>query len=164
MNKISRGLSNLISVEGLNKLRIQLANLEEERGQILLRIQAARSQGDLRENSEYHSEVSALKNLEVQTEELQKIISSSEVAKIRSVKDYVDFGCLVTVQNTKDQRESIYKVVGHHESDLSLGHISIQSPLALALMDKKEGELATLIMEKNNKSFLIKQIKYAVEA
>lgn len=128
----------LLTAEGLAELKAELLELEQvKRPALVERIAAARSQGDLSENSEYTAAREELAFVDGRIAELKQILHDAKVVSTHS-KSHVDIGCKVTV-NMKGKKEN-YTIVGEWEADPLQKKISHSSPLGTALMGKKIGE------------------------
>lgn len=72
----------------------------------------------------------------------------------------VVFGATVTVIDVESEEEATYQIVGRHEADLEHGLISVQSPIAQALIGKTEGDDVTVKAPKGDREFEIEKIEY----
>jgi transcription elongation factor GreB len=118
--------------------------LLEERPKILQGIQIAAAEGDRSENAEYIYGRKRLRELDKRLRYLGKLLKDIVIVdpeKISSEK--VCFGSTVTLMD-EEGRERIYSLVGEGESDLIKHGISCLSPMAKALMGKKEGDLVVV--------------------
>lgn len=114
--------------------------LLEERPKVLQGIQIAAAEGDRSENAEYIYGRKRLRELDKRLRYLGKLLKDIVIVdpeKIQSEK--VCFGCTVTVVD-EEGAERTYALVGEGESDLIKHGISFLSPMAKALMGKKEGD------------------------
>jgi transcription elongation factor GreA len=128
-----------ITAQGLEDLKAELAELEgPERRALAERILRAREHGDLSENAEYHAAKEEQAHLETKIQRLQERLRSARVVEVPVVADEVVFGSTVTVADDKGS-ETKYKIVGPTEADLKTGKLSIESPVAEALMGAKAG-------------------------
>jgi len=131
-----------ITPEGFKKLKKELKYLKEvERPQNVRDIEEAREHGDLSENAEYHAAKEKQGLIEARMNEIEDKISRAEVidpAKIKS--DRISFGARVSLENLDTGEEVQYRIVGADEADLDRGTISIESPLARALIRREPGD------------------------
>lgn len=126
-----------LTAEGLEELKAELAELKDVKLPNLIdRVSAAREQGDLSENSEYHAARDELSFIEGRVEELEELISKAKVVENHG-SDTVRVGSKVTVKS--DHGEHIYHIVGKYEADPMNKKISDESPLGKALLGKKVG-------------------------
>jgi transcription elongation factor GreA len=131
-----------ITVEGYKKLKAQLEKLKnEDRPNIIKQIATARELGDLRENSEYHSAKDRQGFIEAQIADYEDKFIRAEVVDIgKIISDKIKFGATVTLENLDNQKKIKYKIVSEFESNIDEGLISINSPVARALIGKEVGD------------------------
>jgi len=133
---------SLLTHYGKNNIEKELNRLiTVDREKIKKALAEARALGDLKENAEYHSAKEEQSLLEGKIAQLQHILSTSEIietSKITSNK--IVFGATVKLYNPEKNLYTTYQIVGHEEADSTQGKISINSPLAKALIGKEEGE------------------------
>lgn len=136
MNKVP------MTPEGHKKLQERLKHLKAvERPKVIQAIEEARGQGDLSENAEYD----AAKEHQLQlSEEIKRIEHDLSLAHIidPSTLDHkkIVFGATVKLENIDNGEEKSFKIVGSYEADLKHGKISIESPIARALIGKETGD------------------------
>ena len=70
------------------------------------------------------------------------------------------FGAWCTVED-EDGSEKTYRIVGADESDLEKGYISMDSPVARALLGKREGDSLTIKVPRGDVEYTILSVKYA---
>lgn len=131
-----------ITQEGFARLKAELERLKTvDRREIIDAIQDARSHGDLSENAEYDAAKERQGLIEARIAELESKVPRFDVIDTSKMTgDKVMFGAKVTLKNIDTDGIKIYTVVGPDESDISLGKISILSPLSRAIIGKKEGD------------------------
>jgi len=131
-----------ITVEGYKKLKAQLERLKnEDRPNVIKQIATARELGDLRENSEYHSAKDRQGFIEAQIADYEDKFIRAEVVDISKItSDKIKFGATVTLENLDNQNKIKYKIVSEFESNIDEGLISINSPVARALIGKEVGD------------------------
>ena len=129
--------------EGFEKLKAQLQQLKGvERHKVSKAIEEARGHGDLSENAEYDSAKQKQGIMEARIAQLEHKIASAQVIDPAAIQDdKITFGATVTVLNVDTDEERTYMIVGEDEADLKTGKISVLSPLARALIGKKEKDL-----------------------
>ena len=131
-----------MTAEGLEELKAELEQLETvERRAIAERIRIAREWGDLKENAEYHDAKNAQAHLETRILVLRQRLDTAEVVEVTS-GDTVGFGSSVVVRDEQTDKETTYRLVSSREADAGKGLISIESPVAAALQDKRAGDVA----------------------
>jgi transcription elongation factor GreA len=134
-----------ITREGYEKLVAEIRHLETEvMPRIAEAIAQARSEGDLRENAEYHGQREEQGRVQAKINQLKsKLATCSVVDKADMPKGQVSFGSTVTVRDLDLDDQETYEFVGPGEEDYDgpVMKILTSSPIAKALMGKKEGDL-----------------------
>lgn len=155
-------MKEAMSAYGYEKLENELKNLVEiERPAVVKEIDVAREQGDLKENAEYHAAREKQSFIEGRIAEIKDILSRSVVIDPASYShDSVKFGSTVVIINCDDDTESRYTLVGVPEADLDKGYISVSSPIAKAMLGKKEGDVFEVILPRGKAEFEIDSITY----
>ena len=127
---------------GYEKLKAELDKLRNvDRNEVILAIQEARGHGDLSENAEYDAAKERQGMIEARINELEYKMSLFEIIDISQMSgDKVAFGATVTIENIDTEERKTYTIVGSDEADIFNGKISIMSPLARAMMGKKESD------------------------
>ena len=127
----------LITPEGEARLRAELHELwHVRRPQVTQSVSEAAAQGDRSENAEHTYGKKMLREIDSRVSFLTKRLESLKVVSARpSDPDKVYFGAWVSLED-EDGVESRYRIVGPDELDLKLNLISIDSPLARALVGK----------------------------
>ncbi|MCI5071901.1 transcription elongation factor GreA [bacterium] len=130
--------------EGKRNLQEELNQLKNvERPKISADIEEARGHGDLKENAEYHAAKEKQGMVEARIRFLEDQFARAEVIDVNSLStDKVVFGLTVTLYDAEQDKEMKYRIVGDVESNLEKGDISINSPIARALIGKQEGDIA----------------------
>jgi transcription elongation factor GreA len=125
-----------ISKDGYEKLITDLEYLTTtKRREIAKQLDFARSFGDLRENAEYDAAKHALAMNETRIRELQDKISHAEIINTDNIQtDKIFIGVKVTLWDLDYEEEVDYELTGTEESDPSKGKISVNSPVAKALL------------------------------
>ena len=148
--------------ESYDSLQEELKRLiREERPRVIQDISEAREHGDLSENAEYDAAKHRQSFIEGRIQELQNKIARAYVVDLSNLKpDKVVFGATVTLSDTDNDEHLTYRIVGSDESDISLGLISIDSPIARALIGREEGDEVKVTTPKGIRTFEIVAIKY----
>ena len=148
--------ANLITAEGLEQLKAELANLEGEgRREIAERIKTAREWGDLKENSEYHDAKNDQAHLETKIAKLRERISTAEVVEASEAPDgAVGFGSTVVVRDEAGNDRS-WHIVSSHDASPSEGRLSADSPVARALLGRRAGERASVVLPKGESVLVV---------
>ena len=145
-----------ITDEGKADLEAELAELKGRRGAIADKIAEARDYGDLSENAEYDAAREEQGLVESRIAEIEDILLNAEIIK-GGKSSKVTLGSKVELKTGK--KTVVYTVVGPVEADPLEGKISNESPIGVALMDKKVGETATIQTPKGEISYEIISIK-----
>ena len=130
------------------KIKEQLQFLKsKERPRISNSIAEARAHGDLKENAEYHAAKEEQALLEKKISEIENALSMCQVIDVSEIPytGKVIFGSTVKLFNLAEDKELKYKIVGNLESDPSNGYISIDTPIAKAIIGKNEGEIVEVM-------------------
>lgn len=127
---------------GLTPLEDELRRLKsKDRREVIKAISEAREHGDLSENAEYHAAKERQGFIEGRIQELEDVISRAEVIDVSKLSgSTVKFGATVTVADEDTDEETTYQIVGPYEADLAKKLISVQSPIARALIGKSVGD------------------------
>ncbi len=133
-----------MTAEGLQKLKEELQYLETvERPRVIAAIAEAREKGDLSENAEYDAAKEEQARIESEIQEMEaKLRNCIIIGEVDTSK--VNLGCKVTVYDQTFEEEVEYQIVGSTESNPLEGRISNESPVGVALLGKKIGEIATV--------------------
>ena len=131
-----------ITLRGAEKLRVELKRLKsEERPAVIRAIAEARSHGDLSENAEYAAAREQQGFIEGRIKEIEWRLSHSQVIDPSALpaSGKVVFGATVDLEDAAGTQVS-YQIVGDDEADIRAGLISINSPIARALVGKAAGD------------------------
>ena len=143
-----------------NKLSTELEYLKAvERNEIAKIIDEARALGDLKENAEYHAAKEKQGLMEARIAELTDIVGRAQVVDVKSLSHTrICFGSTVELTDQTSDEEITYTIVGGQESNPSNGLISIQSPMAKALLGKEEGDEVILKLPNTTKKYDIESV------
>lgn len=156
MNKIP------LTPNGKNIVEEELKNCKTiERPRIIDSIAEARAHGDLSENAEYHAAKEEQSHNETKIMELEGILSRAEVIDPLDLSgEEVKFSATILIVDEETDVESKYQIVGEIEADFNSGKISIQSPLAKALIGKTVGDSVEVNTPGGGKSYEILKVEY----
>ena len=131
-----------ISKEGYDKMIAELQRLESiERPKASAAIAEARDKGDLSENSEYDAAKEAQGHLEDKINRLKLAISEAKIVDTsRLSSDVVQILSKVEMTNLTTKAKMSYTIVSENEANLREGKISIKTPIAQGLLNKKVGD------------------------
>ncbi len=135
-----------ISVEGFERLKVELERLKSERPGVIQAIKEAREEGDLSENAGYDAARERQGMLEAKITFIESRMARFNVvdtAVLRS--DKVIFGATVELLDLETDEERRYTLVGPDETDFAgKGAISVFSPVGRALLGKNVGDEASV--------------------
>jgi transcription elongation factor GreA len=128
-----------ITKEGYAALREELARLKKhERPKIIAAIEEARGHGDLSENAEYKYAKERQAFIEVRMQDLENKLGNAEIIDTTKLPaDRIVFGSKFMLSKRDTDEEFCYQIVGVDESDINKGKISVESPMAKALIGKR---------------------------
>jgi transcription elongation factor GreB len=153
--------SSYITPEGYEKLRAELDELwRVERPRVTQEVSAAAAQGDRSENAEYIYGKKRLREIDRRVRFLTKRLE--ELTVVRATPDQkgrVFFGAWVTLEDG-DGEVVRYRIVGPDEFDAGSGRISIESPVARALMRKEVGDEVLVKRPRGDAVYEILEITY----
>ena len=131
-----------MSQEGYDKLVAELKRLESvERPKASAAIAEARDKADLSENSEYDAAKEAQAHLEDKINKLKVAISEAKIVDTsRLSTDSVQILSKVEMTNMTNMAKMTYTIVSESEANLREGKISIKTPIAQGLLNKKVGD------------------------
>ncbi|MCL2602876.1 MAG: transcription elongation factor GreA [Defluviitaleaceae bacterium] len=132
----------MLTYEGLKRLEDELQELKVvRRKDVAAKIKEARSQGDLSENAEYDAAKEEQAEIEARIGLIEKMLRNAEVIDEDELDgDAVTIGRKVTILDKEFNEEIEYLIVGSTEADPIGGRISNESPLGMALLDRKVGD------------------------
>ena len=144
-----------MTAEGLEALRAEIHELETTaRNDIAQQIKTAREWGDLKENAEYHEAKRAQSHLETKILQLREQLNNARVVETTS-GDVIGFGSTVEVEDEKTGKVMTYTLVALREADPSAGKLSFESPVGVALRDKRPGEVALVDTPSGERRFKV---------
>jgi transcription elongation factor GreB len=150
-----------ITPEGHKKLLAEMDRLwKVERPKVTQEVAAAAAQGDRSENAEYIYGKKRLREIDRRLRFLARRLDNVTVAATSPAQaDRVFFGAWVTVED-EDGNRSTWRIVGTDEFDVSAGMISMESPVAKALLGKRVGDSVTVSRPKGDCDYEITAIRY----
>ncbi|MBS7458604.1 transcription elongation factor GreB [Coralloluteibacterium stylophorae] len=153
------GSTAIITRTGFERLRAELDQLwKEKRPEVVRALSAAAAEGDRSENAEYIYRKKQLAEIDRRVRYLSRRLPSLRVAGAGPTdRAAVFFGAWVEVEDTASGDSARYRIVGPDETDARLGLISIDAPLARALLGKRPDDEVDVVLPAG-------QVRYAVVA
>ncbi|HEY8939672.1 MAG TPA: transcription elongation factor GreA [Cellvibrio sp.] len=130
--------------QGAEKLRLELEDLKKvQRPRIVQAIAEAREHGDLKENAEYSAAREQQSFCEGRINEIEGKLGNAQIIDVTKIPHTgkVLFGTTVTIINLDTDQSMTYQIVGDDEADVKSNKISVNSPIARALVGKEEGDV-----------------------
>ena len=133
---------NILTYEGLRKYEDELHDLKVvKRQEVAQKIKEASPQGDLSENAEYDAAREAQAHLEDKINKMKLAIAEAKIVDLsRLSTDAVQIMSKVEMTNLANQSKMSYTIVSESEANLREGKISIHTPIAQGLLNKKVGD------------------------
>ena len=150
-----------LTSEGYLELETELNYLKtDKRNEVLNSLKEARALGDLSENAEYDSAHEEQGKLEARIKEVEYILEHATIIDdAQTEKDKVTIGSTVSLQYDGDDEVEEYRIVGSQEADPFNNKISNESPIAMAILGKKVGDMAEV--DSPNGTYKVKIVKVA---
>lgn len=148
--------------DAYDRLRAEIDELENVvMPQIAEDIATARSEGDLKENAEYHAQREKQGMTQAKINERKDKISRATIVDPSQIpRDQVAFGATVKVLDTDIDDEEEITLVGEGDEDYDNGRYKITSPIGQGLLGKKVGEVAEIAVPKGILNFKVLEIRY----
>jgi transcription elongation factor GreA len=147
---------------GYTKLEAELKQLKTvERRKISSEIEVARAHGDISENAEFHAAKEKQSHVEGRIRIVEDKLARAQVIETGgNLPESVRFGVTVVLSDDDTGEEVQYTITGEDESDVSVGLISVTSPVARALLGKSVGDEVKVRVPKGNRSFEVLEIRF----
>lgn len=154
--------SPYITPQGESSLKKELKDLwQQRRKDVVPALSAAAAEGDRSENAEYIYRKKQLGEIDRRIRYLAKRLDEVEIIdRIPPQQDRVFFGASVTLEDT-DGAVITYRIVGADETDPLLGYISVDSPMARALLGKCVEDEVTVALPEQKATFQVLEIRYS---
>lgn len=151
-----------MTIRGKNKLEEELKHLKSiERPKVIQEIATARAHGDLSENAEYDAAKEKQAFIEGRIKEIEDKLARAQVVDTSNIRtDKIVFGATVQLKDLDSEEIKNYSIVGTDEADIKAGMISIESPVARQLLNKREGDSVTIRVPKGEVEYEILSVKY----
>jgi transcription elongation factor GreA len=152
-----------MTVRGAERVKAELHRLKTvERPAVIQAIADARAHGDLSENADYDAAKERQGFIEGRIAELEGKIANAQVIDPASIdaEGRVVFGATVEIEDLDSGERVVYQIVGDDESDIKSGKVSINSPVARALIGKSEGDTAEVLAPAGKRTYSIVSVAY----
>lgn len=148
--------------ESHDALQQELLHLKSVvRPQVIEAIRLAREHGDLRENAEYHAAREKQSFTEGKIRHIEDKLARAQIIDTRNLNpERVVFGTTVRLMDIDTGEEKAFKLVGQDEADGQKGLISIQSPVARALVGREVNDVVEVKVPKGTLRYQIHQITF----
>lgn len=157
MNKVP------LTINGAEKLRIELHQLKTvERPSVIAAIAEARSHGDLSENAEYDAAKERQAFVEGRIKEVDGKLSNAQIIdpKLLDADGRCVFGATLDLEDQDSGAQVSYQIVGEDEADIKAGKISVNSPIARALIGKFAGDIAQVQAPGGLREYEVLDVRY----
>jgi transcription elongation factor GreA len=157
MNKVP------LTVRGAERMRVELHDLKTvQRPGIIAAIAEARAHGDLSENAEYHAAKERQSFIEGRIADLDGKLSNAEIIDPATLDadGRCVFAATVKLEDVEKGVKVTYQIVGEDEADIKQGKISINSPIARALIGKSAGDIAEVQAPGGVREYEILDVQY----
>jgi transcription elongation factor GreA len=156
---MSKRESEAITREGLLALEAELGTLESDgRRAIAERILAARELGDLKENAEYHIAKDDQAHLETKIKRLRERLKNAVVVETDSEARTFSFGRTAEVVDEASGTVYRWTIVGATEANLANGKLSVESPVADALLGQAAGVAVEVDTPRGPRTYRIQRL------
>jgi transcription elongation factor GreB len=153
--------SPYITAEGYQALQDEMDALWKRRHLVTQALAAAAAEGDRSENAEYIYRKKELREIDRRVRYLQKRLPGLKVVRdLPTDRSAVYFGAWVRLEDEAGG-ESVYRIVGSDEFDLNKGYISMDAPMARALMKKRFDDEVTVNTPEGDKTYFITEVSYS---
>ena len=152
-----------MTVAGAARLKAELHRLKTvERPAVIRALSDARSHGDLSENADYDAAKERQGFIEGRISEVESKLAHAQVIDPADLEadGRVVFGSTVEIQDVESGDRKAYQIVGDDEADIKASKISVNSPIARALIGKTEGDTAEVQAPGGVRSFEVVAVRY----
>lgn len=152
--------SPYITAEGMKQLNQELEARWQRRRDVVKALSAAAAEGDRSENAEYIYRKKELREIDRRIRYLQKRMPDLRVVSDTPTDiETIFFAAWVTLE-TEQGEINEYRIVGPDEIDQAKGNISLDSPLARALLGKQVDDEVSIQIQQGRKTYAIIAIRY----
>lgn len=152
-----------LTVNGAEKLRAELHLLKTvERPSVIAAIAEARSHGDLSENAEYDAAKERQGFVEGRIKDVEGKLSNAQIIdpKLLDADGRCVFGATLDLEDQDTGTQVSYQIVGEDEADIKAGKISVNSPIARALIGKFAGDIAQVQAPGGLRQYEVLDVRY----
>lgn len=155
----------LVTAGGHARLKAELEDLwRVRRPEVVRALAAAAAEGDRSENAEYTYRKKQLGEIDRRVRYLSRRLETLRVVDAPPAdRDAVFFGATVGIEDVANGEESRYRIVGPDETDARRGWISIDSPLARAMLKKRVDDEFEALLPSGSTRYLILEVDYRAE-
>ncbi|MFA9950138.1 transcription elongation factor GreA [Dentiradicibacter hellwigii] len=152
-----------LTLRGAEQLRVELHRLKTvDRPNVIAAIAEARSYGDLSENAEYDAAKERQGFIEGRIAEIESKLARAQIIDpaLLDAEGRCVFGATVDVEDQDSGEQATYQIVGEDEADIKAGKISINSPIARALIGKFVGDIAQVQAPGGLREYELLDVRY----
>ncbi len=152
-----------MTVEGAARLKAELHRLKTvDRPEVIQAIADARSHGDLSENADYDAAKERQGFIEGRISEVESKLANAQIIDPAALEadGRVVFGSTVEIEDVASGDRKAYQIVGDDEADIKASKISVNSPIARALIGKSEGDTADVQAPGGLRSYEVVAVRY----
>ncbi|GFM35539.1 transcription elongation factor GreA [Desulfovibrio psychrotolerans] len=150
-----------ISPQGFIRLKLELEALKKERPVVLQAIREAREEGDVSKNTAYDTALERQTMLEKRIRHIESRMPHLHVVDPAMMGgEKAVFGATVMFENVETGERKEYTLLGPDEADYTSGSISVQSPVAKALLGRKAGDEVVVDAPKGRVEYEIVSVKF----
>lgn len=152
-----------LTLNGAEQLRLELHRLKTvDRPNVIAAIAEARSYGDLSENAEYDAAKERQGFIEGRIAEIESKLANAQIIdpKLLDADGRCVFGATVDVEDQDSGEQATYQIVGEDEADIKVGKISVNSPIARALIGKFSGDIVQVQAPRGLREYEVLDVRY----
>lgn len=148
--------------EGYNRIKAEIERLESvEMPVIAEKIAAARAEGDLKENAEYHAQRENQGLMQARINQLRSKLARAHIVDTATLpKDEIVFGATVKVRDMDYADVEEFTLVGDGDEDYDTGKILATSPIGSALLGKRKGDQVSIPVPRGTLRYEILDIEF----
>jgi transcription elongation factor GreA len=152
-----------LTVNGAENLRVELHRLKTvDRPGVIAAIAEARSHGDLSENAEYDAAKERQGFVEGRIKEIEGKLSNAQIIdpRLLDADGRCVFGATLDLEDQDSGTQVSYQIVGEDEANIRAGKISVNSPIARALIGKFAGDIAQVQAPGGVREYEVLDVRY----